>query len=408
MDIQEPTQSAFIAIESFFTESADTLNKVCPLDELLAMSKGGIALESVVGESYAQTLSLDVISVEGIRETVVALYQRFIDLLVKGWDYLVTYLDTVYVQVTQLLSRADELTDLAKERTQSHAKAAVVNVDTSIGSLTYNYKALEPKEFIGHISQLPNVLDTVLLDHVNRVINASKYISPLVESLMAIDVTDPESLDDVRHDARAIAKFGNEVHEGFVAYRGENVTGSRTELLNGNVVTQVKRVEALLGNKSIYVKYGSVDKAALRGEGIPFFNAITTVFGSGMVLSATDPEKTLPNDTTLKTLTPDEVIRVCEGLEDALKVIRRFKVRYDNDLKTQRKRYQRLRGKLSVMSREGDNAEANLYLRRIGSAAIGLSRWYYDPFIPLISHSLKVTRSSLLYCSRSLAQWPVK
>lgn len=367
-------------------EIAEGLNALCP--------------PTVALEAYGLEASFR----ETIKDSLSRVYIRFLDAMVKVWDYAVAFFDTTYAQVAQLLSKLESVSDDAKDRVPSKPIASTVTLPDKGKVLSHNYKTLDPKSLITELRTFPTLIDGLVLDHVSRVNNASKFIMPLVESLLKADLSKEGVLQNIQTDARAVAKFGNEVSEYLGSLPGTDVTGYRDDLANG---LRVREYATLVGNKSVFVRTGTIDKAALRGVGIPFFTALSTVFNSALLLSETNPNGKPPSD-TLPTLSPSDVMSIASVLEDALKGLHRFKIRHGNEIKEQRKRYQRLRGDLSVVARNGDNNEATLYLRRVGVALMGLSKWYYDPFIPTISHTLRVTRAAVEYCEKSLAKWPVK
>ena len=392
------------SLESHLNDAEVTLMHVEGAAELSSLYQSGVALEDSSLERLSATLNVNVVSIESLGEAVKALYTRFLDALVKGWDFMVKYVDNVNIQLYQLTNAVEELSDLAEGRVATVAAKSQFSVDSNQSVLTHEFKPLDPKEYIQKLSEHSATLENVLLEFVAEVMNSSKFIAPLIESLALTDTSKESSLEKVKLDSRGIAKFGNEVVEHIVRFKGVDVSASRTDLQRGN--GHVIQMTSLLGNKGLFVRYDNVDKASLRGEGIPFFNAFNAVFSAGVILDNISTEKTLPSNLEFTTLTPDYVKVIGEELSKNLAVLRRFRNRHADTLKQQRKRYQQLRAKLNSVSAVGDNTEVNLYLRRVGQAAMGLSRWYYDPFVPLVAHTLKIIRGSIGYCDASLKQWP--
>lgn len=409
LDIEE-NELRLVSIEQAFSDVETLIRKERMLSEIddlgvyaeqvSPLSKNALALVS-----HGTNLQ---IGIESVRTSLSSLYQKVLDALAKAWDYLILYTDTAYAQTTALLNRISNMTDNAKDRLSGKPTGATINVGNSLGTLTYEYKKLNGKDFLGKLKEFSTASEKVMIDHVVEVMVMSRHITPLIESMVSVDTSDADVLTDVKNDAKMVARFGNEVTENVVQMRGEDLGSSRPDLLSNNHHSSVKQVATLLGNKSIYAKYGNVDKASLRSEGVPFFNALQTVFSTTLTLENSDTSKELPKDTTLETLSPDDVIMVMEALEDIIEVVRKFKVRYDKDMKVMRKNYQKLRNKANVNARSGDNTEINLYLRRVAMAANGLTRWTYDPFIPLVSLSLRVVRATLTYAENSLTKYPVK
>lgn len=408
LDLLESEQK-LISIENFLS-AAESLsvkdNAISSLEDIL--STGGNFNPTLIKTIYsAVSNGTDyTFSTESLKEGLIRLYQKILEVLVSAWDNLLLHLDSTYLQTTVLLNRVGSLKKMTEERVPGVPSKATIELNSNMAM--WENKTLDTNEYLSKVRELPSVIDNILVDHVVKVINISKHLTPLMSSVLKVDTASEKGLELVKQEAKSIAKLGNEIVESMLSLGGSDVTGERSNAPVNSSINKVKKVKSVLGNKSIYCRYGAVDKAAIRGEGQSFFNALQVVFSASLTLEDSKLDVPPVKNYLVPILSLNDVNELADSLEEILLGIRSFKLRSGKEISTLRTAYQRMRAAASSLSKSGDSSEINLYLRKLAMAATGMAKWTYHPFIPLTNLSLRVTRTALQYAESSVTKYPVK
>lgn len=254
--------------------------------------------------------------------------------------------------------------------------------------LTVKGEVPNPSEIIKGLKLMRSVFYTEAIDNTEYSLRMTDKMIPKINTLLN------------RHSSMSepdIVRVTQLIAEDVYLLRGKLEKGSH--LKNSNLEANTKVSDRLLGNAEVIYNSSPIDPAELRSTSYRLTSLLDDLIESKARLKVDSDNA--PATARTVAVKPENQRVMLESSISILELIIEYHVRYYKKINAVRAKMKDYRNRYISLSRDKENDQSKVYLRKLAKLIHALGRWLYSPVVPLLAHCLKVADASIRYCQRS-------
>lgn len=308
-----------------------------------------------------------------------------------AWDSFIDSLDSSRSQAENKLNRIKYLRTKMQSNPNLGGKGKVPYQSQYV-KLQMRGKITDVRTLLAGVDNFSKLTRLELDEEMDFVLRIASKVTPELMSLADTATRNPGEAVMSEYLTR-IGEMGNLANKR----RNDLTYLQRTMDENGKTTYQSSE---LPGNAYISSTVEHYDEKALRARGLPQFGAVSAIYNMRTILKFRQDGPIVSEG--LPKMSELEMIQALNLCEDICNSIIRFKIRYGDNFSRSKREFARLRDRLDMAGRGGENIEYKIYLRKAADASHGTSRWIHTPAMPIVGHALRVTTALMAYVNASI------
>ena len=325
------------------------------------------------------------VSQEGALDVIKKVASKLLDIIYRSFDRILGLItgtrnqaENRIVTAKALLNRIDDLPPMKS--------SIVLNVPDAT-YLTVTGDTPNPMDMVKGLDKMRSVFTTEAIDNMEFSTRIIDKLFPKIDTILN------------RFDS---------LQAGDVTFLTQSITDDvfqlRKKYLSGKHLKPAKEIHhytsgLMLGIVEVEYKAAPIAEADLRSTNYKLTGVLDSLMESrGYLKNHTDD-----NSTSYDVLAADPKAQrvLLEKSIQLLTTVTQFHVRYYKQIEFYRKKIKYYRNVYNNLSRDNQNDESKVYLRKLSRVLHTLNRWIYAPAIPLQSHAIKTANGIIQYCQRS-------
>lgn len=325
------------------------------------------------------------VSQEGALDVIKKVAAKLLDIIYRSFDRMLGLVtgtrnqaENRIINARTLLSRLGDLPAIEKPIVLSISDASY---------LTVTGDTPNPMDMVKGLDKLRSVFTTEAIENTEYSSRIIDKLFPKIDTI--INRFSGLSVSDITYLTQGIAEDTFQLRKKYLSARYLKPTGEAHVYSSG----------MLLGTVEVEYRTVPIAEADLRSTNYKLTGVLEALIESrGQLRNHSDENAGSYNVLAAEARYQEPLLEKSIKL---LNTVIQYNVRFYRQIEFYRNKIKKYRNAYNSLSRDNQNDESKVYLRKLSRILHAINRWVYAPAVPLQSHVIKTTNAVIQYCQRS-------